>query len=51
MNSFNNRGFQGKKIIVTGASKGLGASISKVLASKGAKLAFCLNKQNENKQT
>ena len=40
MNSFNNRGFQGKKIIVTGASKGLGASISKVLASKGAKLAL-----------
>ena len=40
-------GIQGKKAIVTGASKGLGLAISNELASEGVSLAVCARHQNE----
>ena len=39
--------FIGKKIIVTGASRGLGAAICKTLANKGAELVMMSRSKDE----
>ena len=54
MTNFNlNTEFQGKRVIVTGASKGLGAALCEALANKGAKIAMLsrsLDKMNNLKK-
>ena len=48
-----NTEFHGKRVIVTGASKGLGAALCEALASRGAKIAMLsrsLNKMNNLKK-
>ena len=42
-----NKEFLGKKIIITGASRGLGAEACKVLAEKGAEIAMLSRSKNE----
>ena len=40
-----NLDFKGKKAVVTGASKGIGAAVVKMLADQGADVSFCARNQ------
>ena len=44
-----NLDFKGKKAVVTGASKGIGAAVVKMLADQGADVSFCARNQKELK--
>ena len=39
--------FEGKNVVVTGSSRGIGLAILKAFASEGANIAACSSKQNE----
>ncbi|MNK08085.1 3-oxoacyl-[acyl-carrier-protein] reductase FabG [compost metagenome] len=45
-----NGSLQGKKIVVTGGSRGIGASIVKLLAQEGAQVAFTYSSREESAQ-
>lgn len=44
------KSLQGKKIVVTGGSRGIGASIVKLLAEEGAQIAFTYSSREESAQ-
>jgi 3-oxoacyl-[acyl-carrier protein] reductase len=48
--NLNRNSLQGKKIVVTGGSRGIGAAIVKLLAEEGAQVAFTYSSREESAQ-